>query len=85
MQYIEGQQYLTWTKNGYFHLFLNIIYFNVVYIVVKVEDIEYYKRDSKECIIKLKDRTFTFKPCAEDVFKRILANKDYYWIKNFKK
>ena len=33
----EGQQYLAWTKNGYFHLFLNIIYFNVVYIVVKTQ------------------------------------------------
>lgn len=81
----EGQQYLTWTKNGYFHLFLNMIYFNVVYIVIKVEDVEYYKKEEKECIVKLKDRTLTFKPCAEDIFKKILANKDYYWLKNTKK
>ena len=81
----EGQQYLAWTKNGYFHLFLNIIYFNVVYIVVKTQDVEYYKKEEKECIVKLKDRTLTFKPCAEEVFSRILANKDYYWLKNIKK
>lgn len=81
----EGQQYLAWTKNGYFHLFLNIIYFNVVYIVIKTEDVEYYKREEKECIVKFKDKTLTFKPCAEDVFKKILANKDYYWLKNIKK
>lgn len=76
----EGAQYLTWTKNGYFHVFMNMIYFNVVYMAIKTNDVEYYKADKHECIIKLKDKTLTFKPEAEEVFKRILPNKDYKWL-----
>lgn len=76
----EGAQYLTWTKNGYFHVFMNMIYYNVVYMAIKTSDVEYYKADKNECIIKLKDKTLTFKPEAEEVFKRILPNKDYKWL-----
>lgn len=80
----EGAQYLTWTRNGYFHIFLNMIYFNVVYMAINTKDVEYYKKEKDECIIKLKDRTLTFKPDAEKVFKKVLPNKDYYWIKDRK-
>lgn len=76
----EGAQYLTWTKNGYFHVFMNMIYFNVVYMAIKVSDVEYFKSDKKECVIKLKDKTLTFRPEAEEVFQRILPNKDYKWL-----
>ena len=80
----EGAQYLTWTKNGYFHVFLNMVYFNVVYIAVKTSDVEYFKKDENECIVKLKDKTLTFKPEAEEVFQRILPNKDHAWLNKLK-
>ena len=81
----EGAEYITWLANGYFHVFLNLIYFNVVYMVVKMSDVTYYKKEKNECIIKLKNRTLTFKPEAEQVFKKILPNKDYNWLKGFPK
>lgn len=81
----EGAEYITWLANGYFHVFLNLIYFNIVYMVVKMSDVTYYKKEKNECIIKLKNRTLTFKPEAEIVFKKILPNKDYNWLKGFPK
>ena len=77
--------YLTWIANGYFHLFLNVIYFNVVYISVKVKDVIYYRLKDDECIIKLKDKTLYFDKSAINTFNKILPNKDYEWLKGFKK
>ena len=79
----EGACYLTWIANGYFHVFLNIIYFNVVYISVKVSDVIYYKLEKNECLIKLKDKTLHFTKDAINVFSKILPNKDYEWLKGF--
>lgn len=77
----EGACYLTWVANGYFHIFLNLIYFNTVYMVVKNKDVEYYQVTKNECIVKLKDKKLCFTKECEEVFKRILPNKDYDWIK----
>lgn len=77
----EGACYLTWTSNGYFHIFLNLIYFNVVYMVVKLQDVHYYEVKENECIVKLKDKTLYFSKDAEETFKKILPNKDHAWIK----
>lgn len=79
----EGAEYKTWLANGYFHVFLNLIYFNTVYMSVKLSDVAYYKKDGNECIVKLKDKTLTFTSDAELVFKKILPNKDYYWLKGY--
>ncbi len=80
----EGACYLTWVANGYFHIFLNLIYFNVVYMAVKTSDVLYYVKKGSECEIKLKDKTLTFNKDAHEVFCKILPNKDYNWIKGFK-
>lgn len=77
--------YITWSKNGYFHLFLNLIYYNVVYMSIKPSDVRYYKVDNKECEIKLKDKTLVFSKEAGEVFGKILPNKDYNWLKNYQK
>lgn len=82
---IEGTEYQAWLANGYFHIFLNIIYFNVVYMVVKLTDVVYYKREDNECIVKLKDKTLCFAKEAENTFRKILPNKDYNWLKGFPK
>ena len=74
---------MTWIANGYFHVFLNIIYFNVVYMSVKISDVIYYKIEGKECLVKLKDRTLHFTKDAVNVFSKILPNKDYEWLKGF--
>lgn len=79
----EGAEYLTWIANGYFHVFLNVIYFNVVYMSIKVSDVAYYKVENKICEIKLKDKKLEFTSDAENVFKKILPNKDYYWLKGY--
>lgn len=79
----EGAEYLTWIANGYFHVFLNVIYFNVVYMSIKVSDVAYYKVENKICEIKLKDKKLEFTSDAEIVFKKILPNKDYYWLKGY--
>lgn len=81
----EGAEYQAWLANGYFHIFLNFIYFNVVYMVVKLSDVAYYKKEGNECIVKLKDKTLVFTKDAENTFKKILPNKDYYWLKGFPK
>lgn len=81
----EGDQYLTWVRNGYFHLFLNVIQFNVIYIVVKVDDVEYFKPEETVCTVKLKNKKIAFKPCAADIFKNVIPNKCYNLEKNLKK
>lgn len=77
----EGACYLTWIANGYFHIFLNLIYFNSVYMVVKNKDVEYYQVTKNECIVKLKDKKLCFTKDAEKTFKKILPNKEYNWVK----
>ena len=77
----EGACYLVWVANGYFHVFLNLIYFNVVYIVIKTKDVEYYKVNKNECLVKIPDKTLHFTKDAADTFAKILPNKDYDWIK----
>ena len=71
----EGEQYLTWIRNGYFHLFLNVIQSDVVYIVVKEDDVEYFKPEEKVCTLKLKNKKIAFKPCAADIFEKVIPNK----------
>lgn len=79
----EGAEYKTWLANGYFHVFLNLIYFNTVYMSIKISDVAYYKKEGNECTVKLKDKTLVFTSDAENVFKKILPNKDYYWLKGY--
>ncbi|MGN1371496.1 MAG: hypothetical protein ACI4XM_04410 [Candidatus Coprovivens sp.] len=81
----EGVEYKTWLANGYFHVFLNLIYFNTVYMSVKISDVAYYKKEDNECIVKLKDKTLVFTSDSEEVFRKILPNKDYYWLKGYQK
>lgn len=81
----EGAQYLTWLRNGYFHLFLNEIHKDVVYIVVKEDDVEYFKPEETVCTVKLKNKKLAFKPCAADIFERVIPNKNYNIEKNLKK
>ena len=76
----EGAEFLCWDNGGYFHLFLNVIYFNVIYISVKIKDIEYYKVEDKHCTIKLKDKEYSFDEEAKKTFDKLLPNKDYDWI-----
>ena len=77
----EGACYLTWLANGYFHVFLNLIYFNSVYMVVKIRDVEYYQVTENECLVKLKDKKLCFTKEAEKAFKKLLPNKEYSWVK----
>lgn len=79
----EGACYLTWVANGYFHVFLNLIYFNVVYMSIKTSDVVYYRLTNKECTIKLKDKVLVFQKAAAKVFAKILPNKDYDWLKGY--
>lgn len=81
----DAYQYQTWVRNGYFHLFQNVIQSNVVYIVVKVDDIEYFKPEETQCSIKFKNKNLIFKPCAADIFEKIIPNKNYNKEKNLKK
>lgn len=81
----EGDQYLTWVRNGYFHLFLNVIQPNVIYIVVKVDDVDYFKPEETVCTVKLKNKKIAFKPCAADIFEKVIPNKCYKLEKNLKK
>ena len=80
---IEGACYLTWVANGYFHVFLNVIYFNVVYMAINLSDVIYYKAEGNECLLKLKDKTLSFTSAAQQVFAKILPNKDYEWLKGY--
>jgi len=79
----EGAEYVTWIANGYFHVFLNMIYFNAVYMSVKTSDVKYFKEDINSCDIKLKDKTLEFTRESSTVFKKLLPNKDYHWIKTY--
>lgn len=79
----EGACYLTWVANGYFHVFLNIVYFNVVYMAINMRDVLYYKEEKNECIVKTKDRTLSFRKDAAKTFAKILPNKDYEWLKGY--
>ena len=81
----EGAEYITWIANGYFHVFLNLIYFNSVYMAVKASDVKYYKVDNDSCDIKLKDKTLEFTKESQVVFSKLLPNKDYNWIKTYQK
>jgi Mn2+/Fe2+ NRAMP family transporter len=79
---LEGAEYLTWVANGYFHVFLNMIYYNTVFMSIKSSDVKYYKTDYNSCDVKLKDKTLEFRKEADIVFRKILPNKDYNWIKS---
>ena len=76
----EGAEFLCWDNGGYFHLFLNLVYFNAIYISVKISDVDYYKLEDNMCIIKVKDKTYTFNKDSKKVFDKLLPNKDYEWI-----
>ncbi len=79
----DNAPYYTWVANGYFHVFLNVIYNNVMYMAVKVNDVNYYHKIHNQCIIKLKDKTLEFRADAKVVFDKILPNKDYDWLKGY--
>ncbi len=79
----EGACYLTWVANGYFHVFLNVIYFNVVYMAINTSDVIYYRITNKDCTIKLKDKELIFQKDAGKTFSKILPNKDYDWLKGY--
>lgn len=77
--------YYTWVANGYFHIFLNVIYRDVSYMSVKLSDIVYYRGLPTECIIKIKDKTLEFRHDAKKVFDKILPNRDYDWLRKYEK
>lgn len=78
--------YLCWVRNGYFHVFLNQIYYNCVYMVIAVRDIEYYYlNDEGEVVLKTKVKDLTFRNDMKKMFDKILPNKDYAWLNNLKK
>lgn len=79
----EGAEYITWVANGYFHVFLNMIYFNAVYMAVKTIDVRYFRQNDNSCDLKLKDKTLEFTKEARFIFNKILPNKDYDWIKSY--
>ena len=80
----EGAEFLVWDNAGYFHLFLNLIYFNVIYISVKIEDVEYYKEEEDYCELRIKEKSYFFNKEAKKTFDKLLPNKDYNWIKGLK-
>lgn len=82
---MEGAPYLTWYCNGYFHLFLNMAYFDVVYMVINPKSIKYYKQEGNECIIKMDNNTLVFRRNAYKVFGKIIPNKDYNWLHKIEK
>lgn len=82
---LEGTPYLTWYCNGYFHLFLNIPYFNVVYMVINPKTINYYRVEGNECVIKMGEQSLVFKRSAYKVLAKVLPNKDYEWLRKIEK
>lgn len=72
---IDGSAYYIWKNDIFIHLFLDEIYFNVIYIVTKTDDIIGYKVSDKECTLKLKNQTFKFNIEAEDVFDKLFSYK----------
>lgn len=81
----EGMPYLVWVSNGYFHVFLDVIYFNVLYMSVKVNDVLYFKEEKSGTTVKLKEHTLEFRKDAGNVLMSILPNKDQKWIDSIKK
>lgn len=79
----DNAPYYTWVANGYFHVFLNVIYTNVIYMSVKITDVNYYRCSNNSCTVKLKDRMLEFRKDSKNVFDKILPNKDYDWLKGF--
>ena len=77
----EGAEFLAWNNEGYFHLFLNLIYFDVIYLSVKIADVDYYKIEDNYCILKIKGKKYSFTKEAKDKFSRLLPNKEYNWVK----
>lgn len=80
----EGIRYQVWNTNGYFHIFLNEIYFNVLYMVIKTKDVKYFKQEDDICIIKLKNKTIEFRKDAIQTLEKLLPNKNFESVKNFK-
>ena len=76
-----GYPYIVWVANDYLHLFLNVAYYNVVYIVIGLKNDIKYKVKNGETIIRLKDKTYHFEKDANIVFDKLL-NKN---SKNSKK
>lgn len=79
-----GACYLCWVKNGYFHVFLNQIYYNCVYMVIGLKDIDYYYLNKNELVLKSKVKTLSFRTDAKELFDKILPNKDYAWLNGLK-
>ena len=82
---LEGTPYLTWYTNGYFHLFLNMAYFHVVYMAINPKTIDYYRVEGNECIVKMGEQKLVFRRNAYKVLRRVLPNKDYEWLHKIEK
>jgi hypothetical protein len=82
---LEGAPYLTWYCNGYFHLFLNMAYFDVVYMVINPKTIQHFKVEGNECLIKMDNTTLVFRRNAYKVLGKIIPNKDYNWLHRIEK
>ena len=82
---LEGAPYLTWYCNGYFHLFLNMAYFDVVYMVINPKTIKHFKVEGNECLIKMDNTTLVFRRNAYKVLGKIIPNKDYNWLHRIEK
>jgi hypothetical protein len=52
-------------------------------MAVKTSDVKYYKVNKYSCDVKLKDKTLEFTREAQQVFCKLLPNKDYDWIKSY--
>lgn len=71
-----GYPYVIWVSKGYLHLFLDVPYYNVVYIVLGLKNDIKYKIKNGEAVLKLKDKTFKFEKNAITVFDKLLSKKD---------
>ena len=71
----KGYPYNVWVSNNYFHLFLDVAYYNVVYVVLGLKNDIKYKVRNGETVLKLKDKTFKFNKEASLVFDKLLNNK----------
>ena len=68
-----GYPYLIWVSNDYLHLFLNVAYYNIVYIVLGLKNDIKYKVKNGETIVRLKDKTYHFEKEAYLVFDKLLG------------
>ena len=50
-------------------------------MAVKTSDVDYFKVEGNECIIKLKNQKLAFEKEAAKVFAKLLSSKDYNWLK----